>query len=146
MRTVAHNRLKAGPKIVLHLPPELLQLFRRRDLRDGLLAHMVVEPLHKPGQCHAVLNMGHALVLALHRILHGLGAHRGIGMLDQGHRCGDALQNRIVELAGIHQNTAVAGNLANVLIQLQIGPQGYAVCLQRAAKLRAELPLIGVQD
>ena len=143
--TVAHNGIKAGSKIMLHFPSELLQLFRRRDFRNGLLAHMVMEPLHKPCQRYAVLDMRKPLVFTLHRILHRLGTHRGIGMLNERYRCGNALQNRIVELAGVYQDATVSRNFTNILIQLQIGAQGNAVFLQRAPELRTKLPLIGIQ-
>lgn len=130
---------------MLHLTPEPLQLFGCGNFGDLGLSHVFVEPLHEPGQRHAVLDVRQPLIFALYRILDGLGRYRGIGMLDQRNGCGDALQNCVVELAGIHQNVAVRREQPDIMIELEIGAQGHTVRFQFGPKLWAELLLIGIQ-
>ena len=93
--------VKGGHTVVRGCPAELLQLVRRGTLRHGDLPGAGLEPVHEPGEGHAVVQVGFAEIGLLHRVLHRLHGDGGVRLFDDLHPGGDAGQQPGVDPGGV---------------------------------------------
>ena len=144
--TGGQNGVKTGLEVQGAGPAEGLQLGCGGTLGNGLASHLGLEPVHKPGQCDPVGQMGLLHVGDLHGIFDGFAQSRGVGAVHHGNMAGNAGQEGGVDPPGVQHDPLAGGEAAYIGINTLVGTQGDPVGLQLLQDRRGEHGRIGKEN
>ena len=134
---VAGDGVKAQIQKIRLLGAEGGQLGGGGQLRDGLLADAVLEPVQEAAHGRAVLDVGGAEIRHLLRRLAGLHQNGGAGLI-QHLGVGQALHDAVVGGGAVGHDPRAGGQTAQHIIHIAVGAQGHAAGGQLLRDLRRD--------